>query len=133
MIKINEVKEGDIVMADYEGQMTTGDVTEVSVGTQTAKVAHGDQEYWYDIGDLFAVPITDERLKELGFLAVPVGENGAVRYERGPFSVEFLKNNTEEYSELHYRDETRHVHDLEYMHQLQNHYHAMTNFHLTWP
>jgi hypothetical protein len=37
------------------------------------------------------------------------------------------------YNLLHYRDETRHVHNMQYLHQLQHHYKGMTNHELTWP
>ncbi len=132
MIKVNDLKEGDIVMVDFDGQKTTGDVTEVSIGNKMAKVAHGEQEYWYEINDLYAVPITDEQLKELGFVEKE-SDNGHTIYERGPFSLQFIKKGEDQHTDLHYRDETRHIHDLVYIHQLQNHYHAMTNFTLTWP
>jgi hypothetical protein len=44
-----------------------------------------------------------------------------------------VNNGADSHSLLHYRDETRHVHDLVYLHQLQHHYHGMTNFVLSWP
>ena len=50
MLKLSELKEGDIVMVDFDGQMRIGDVMEVSIGDRKAKVAHGDNEFWYDLG-----------------------------------------------------------------------------------
>jgi hypothetical protein len=133
MIKINDLKEGDIVMVDFEGQMTTGDVTEVSIGNKMAKVAHGEQEYWYEIKDLYAVPLDDSHLTELGFSRASEPDSDGKIYARGPFSLQIVKNGPDHHALLHYRDETRHIHDLQYLHQLQNHYKAMTNFVLTWP
>lgn len=132
MLKLNEVKAGDIVLADFEGQKRVGDVLEVSRGDRKARIAHGENEFWYDLNDVYAVPLEDAILKELGFVKGDDG-NGGVLYERGPFSVRFVNNGNDAHSQLHYRDETRHVHNMEYLHQLQNHYHAMTNFVLSWP
>jgi hypothetical protein len=42
MIKLQDLKEGDIVMVDFEGQMRTGDVAEISSGDKKALVAHGE-------------------------------------------------------------------------------------------
>lgn len=133
MIKFNELKEGDIVMVDFEGQMTTGDIIELSSGNKMAKVAHGEQEFWYDFKDIYAVPLNDEQLTELGFVKVDDPDSDGKLYKRGPFSIQFVQKGPDKHTLLHYRDETRHIHGLEYIHQLQNHYKGMTNFVLSWP
>lgn len=133
MIKLQQLKEGDIVMVDFEGQMRTGDVLEISTGDKKARVAHGENEFWYDFHDIHAVPMDDAHLAELGFSrASEVGSDG-VLYERGPFTLQVVQKGPDKHFLLHYRDETRHIHDLQYLHQLQHHYHGMTNFHLSWP
>jgi hypothetical protein len=132
MLKLNELKSGDIVLADFEGQKRVGDVMEVSWGDRKARVAHDETEYWYDLNDIYAVPLDQGILAELGFTENQGGGDGTV-YQRGPFSVQFVQNGPDRHSLLHYRDETRHVHNLNYLHELQNHYKGMTNHELSWP
>jgi hypothetical protein len=133
MIKLQDLKEGDIVMVDFEGQMRTGDVVEISTGDKKARVAHEDNEFWYDFHDLHAVPVDDEQLRELGFKLVNDSNSDGKLYERGPFTLQVVQKGPDQHFLLHYRDETRHIHDLQYLHQLQHHYKGMTNFHLSWP
>lgn len=132
MLKLSEVKAGDIVIADFEGQHRIGDVLEVSRGDKKARIAHDENEFWYDLNNIYAVPLDDSILTELGFSRLNGNTDGVI-YERGPFSLQFVQRGEDRHSLLHYRDETRHVHDLAYLHQLQNHYKGMTNFELTWP
>lgn len=133
MIKLHDLKEGDIVMVDFEGQMRTGDITEISTGDKKALVAHGENEFWYDFHDIHPVPVDDAHLKELGFKVVSDTGSDGLLYERGPFTMQVVQKGPDKHYQLHYRDETRHIHELSYLHQLQHHYKGMTNFHLTWP
>jgi hypothetical protein len=132
MIKLTEVKEGDIVIADFEGQKRVGDVLEVSKGDKKALVAHGENEFWYDMTHIYAVPLEPEILAELGFKRTDDQSNG-LSYARGPFTLQYITTEKDTYNLLHYRDETRHVHNMQYLHQLQHHYKGMTNHELTWP
>jgi hypothetical protein len=133
MIKLNSLKEEDIVMVDFEGQLRIGDITEISTGDKKARVAHGEQEFWYDFHDLHAVPIDNNQLTELGFKVVDDPSNDGILYERGPFSIQFVQKGPDKHALLHYRDETRHIHNLQFLHELQHHYKGMTNFVLSWP
>jgi hypothetical protein len=132
MLKLNELKAGDIVLADFEGQKRVGDVIEVSRGDHKARIAHDETEYWYDLNDVYAVPLDDAILTELGFTQAESGADG-ILYVRGPFSLQLVTAGEDKHSLLHYRDETRHVHNLTYLHELQNHYKGMTNHELSWP
>ena len=58
MIKLSDLKEEDIVMVDFEGQMRIGDITEISSGDKKVRVVHGNQDFWYDFHDLHPVPIS---------------------------------------------------------------------------
>lgn len=129
MLKYNECKEGDIVLADFEGQMNVGEVLEVNRGNRKARVAQGETEYWYDLHDIHAVPLEEGVLAGLGFTRTGDG----TLFERGPFSLRLYPEGGAWQGQLMYRDETRQVHDLKYLHELQNHYRAMTNHGLTWP
>ncbi|MDX2049197.1 MAG: hypothetical protein SFU87_20605 [Chitinophagaceae bacterium] len=132
MIKLQDLKVGDIVMVEFEGQMIDGDVTEISKGDKKACVLHGEQEFWYDWHDLHPVPLTEEQLVKLNFEVVDenTGSGNGQLYVRGPFSLKFLKKNNDTDILLTYRDEQRLLHESLYVHQLQNHYKGMTNFDL---
>ena len=132
MLKLTELKEGDIVMVDFEGQMRVGDIMEISFGDKKARVAHGENDFWYDFDHILAVPFDEPHLVELGFRKVEGVNRDGDLYERGPFSVQVVRNGQDRHYLLHYRDETRHIHDLKYLHQFQHHYKGMTNFELTW-
>jgi hypothetical protein len=132
MLKLSELKEGDIVMVDFEGQMRVGDIMEVSLGDKKARVAHGDNEFWYSLGDIYAVPADEQHLLELGFIKVMNDHSDGELFERGPFSLQIVRKGANNHYLLHYRDETRHILDLRFLHQLQHHYKGMTNFELTW-
>jgi hypothetical protein len=133
MIKLSDLKEEDIVMVDFEGQMRIGDITEISSGDKKARVVHGNQDFWYDFHDLHPVPINTDQLTELGFKPVNDASSDGILYERGPFSLQFIQKGEDKHALLHYRDETRHIHNLQFLHQLQHHYKGMTNFVLSWP
>ena len=132
MLKLNELKAGDIVLADFEGQKRVGDVIEVSRGDHKARIAHDETEYWYDLNDVYAVPLDDAIRAELGFTQAESRADG-ILYVRGPFSLQLVTAGEDKHSLLHYRDETRHVNNLTYLHELQNHYQRMTNHELSWP
>jgi len=135
MIKLKELKPGDIIQVDFEGQRRIGDITDVSLGDKKVRVCHGDQDYWYDFHDCYAIPLDDQQLIELGFHTIQVGKGGDKAWEKGPFTMKMDLKKPDEHTLLHYRDETRHVHapEIRFVHQLQHHYKGMTNFGLTWP
>ncbi|MGX5817422.1 hypothetical protein ACWKWU_04455 [Chitinophaga lutea] len=127
MINFSELKSGDIVLAKFEEQLSEGPIVQVDAETrQACVVTHGDQENWYEPEDLFPIPLTEEQLVKLKFKK----EDGApVSWVRGPFTVR-LPENGDNHTVLHYRDETRNIPGHLMVHQLQNHYHGMTLFHL---
>ncbi|MBX2926147.1 MAG: hypothetical protein KF746_28405 [Chitinophagaceae bacterium] len=132
MIRLSEVKKGDIVNARFEDVINTGEVEQVDREEKKALVAHGDQEFWYDIADLTPVPLTWEILEKLGFHSTddPVIKGTGTAYVRGPFIVQFPETANLHKIHLIYRDEHRDLHEELYVHQLQNHYQSMTNMHL---
>ena len=132
MIKIAEVKTGDIVNARFEDVINTGEVKQVDREDRKALISHGDQEFWYDTEDLSPVPFTLESLSTLGFVesSDPVIMGTGTAYVKGPFILQFPNAGNEEHIHLIYRDEHRDIKGKLFLHQLQNHYHSMTNFHL---
>jgi len=130
MANTNNFKPGDIVTVQFEDQQMHGAVEEVNKANKTLRVMQSDEnEYWYQLGDVRPVLIDDYQLKVIGFQELE-GEGAYNVYEKGPFSVMISFSNPLHCAVLHYRDETRQVVNLLYMHELQHHYKAMTNFEL---
>ena len=132
MIKLSEVKTGDIVNARFEDVVNTGEVLQVDREEKKVLVAHGDQEFWYDIGDLSAVPFTMDSLSMMGFLKTDDSaiKGSGIAFVKGPFIARFPDISDPKHMILTYRDEHRDLHGDLFVHQFQNHYHSMTNFHV---
>lgn len=125
MVKINELKPGDILKVLDEGGMEReGTVIEVSRDEGMACVDNGVQEFWYTLDQLVPVPLTEERLFQLGFERTDI-EQGA-KYSRGPFRI--LAKDPGNYTslEIWYREDRRNFNHPLYVHELQNHYLDMT-------
>lgn len=131
MIKLSEIKTGDIVNARFEDVVNTGEVLNVDREERKVLVAHGDQEFWYSNDDLSAIPLTTSMLEALGFTlsSDPVFNEAGTAYIKGPFIVRYLKSDSNRLL-LTYRDEHREIDNNLSVHQFQNHYQVMTNMHL---
>ncbi|SEW24392.1 hypothetical protein SAMN05428988_3520 [Chitinophaga sp. YR573] len=131
MINLHDVKAGDTVLVNYEGNTVEGQVLEVNREDKQVCVQTGEQEFWYDLDALYAIPLNEDQLLKLKFRKEGT-ENGNGRiYVRGPFSVKLYElGNGQPATRLDYRDEHREIKESITVNQLQNHYHEMTNFHL---
>ena len=125
MIPFHELRVGDIVMADYEGQRSEGEVTDRSEGDKLIQVDNGVQAFWYEPNDLYPIPLDEHQLMEFGFEREEMPDGG-VKYKHGPFRV--LLSGKGEFSgfQIWYREDHRSIHNPLSIHQLQNHYHQMT-------
>jgi hypothetical protein len=125
MVKITELKEGDIVRVEEEGMERTGVVTDTSREDNMVCVNNGIQEFWYSPADIAPVPLTNEQLVHtLGFEREDTPEG--TKYKKGPFRV--LVHDPGNYTNLEvwYREDHRHFHHPLYVHELQNHHLDMT-------
>jgi hypothetical protein len=131
MIKLSEIKAGDIVNARFEDVVNTGEVIEIDGAEKKILVAHGDQEFWYSVDDLSPIPLTVNALETLGFMLSPdpALNSEGVAYVRGPFIVRYPEKDKSSML-LTYRDEHREINNEIAVHQFQNHYQSMTNIHL---
>ena len=59
MLKINNLKDGDIITVDDDGLMREGTVVRTSPAEHQALVNNGVQEFWYDQEDMHAVPLDE--------------------------------------------------------------------------
>jgi hypothetical protein len=125
MIKISDLKEGDVVKVIDEGVEREGVVTDVDREENMAEIDNGIQEFWYGPEQLIPLPMTEERLiNVLGFEREETEEG--IKYKKGAFRV--LVHDPGNYTnlDLWYREDHRHFNHAIYLHELQNHHLQMT-------
>jgi len=129
MLKFNEIKVGDFLVADNDGDPMAGEVTQLNGNEKQVCVDTGAQEFWYELNQLSALSITDDQLMELKFHK-EVTADGKVKYSKGAFRM--FTPGVDDFSKLEiwYRDEHRHIYEPIQLHQLQNHFYEMTKVHL---
>ncbi len=131
MIKISDLKEGDLVMVDFEGTLMEGEVLEVNNGQKLAKVlTNGQNEFWYAGEVLKPIPLSDAALKKINFTRDDQPD-GSVKYLKGAFRVQLERPDDFNNISFWYREDKRHVNQLIALHELQNYYLNMTKVHLT--
>ncbi len=130
MLKLGELKEGDIVRIEDEGVSREGTVVDISREEKQALINNGVQEFWYDLDQIYPVPLDDEQLTRLGFVKEVDGDS--VKYMKGPFRIVIVNNNFSDI-EMWYREDRRHFNTPIGVHHLQNLYHNMTKVHLEMP
>lgn len=128
MIKFHEVKVGDYLIADNDGDSRRGEVTNLNGDEKQVCVDTG-QEFWYETNQLIAIPLNEEELMSLKFHK-QVNNDGTVKYLKGAFRILIPKEGDFSRMEIWYRDETRHILQPINVHNLQNHFHEMTKVHL---
>jgi hypothetical protein len=125
MVKITELKEGDIVQVLDAGIERVGTVVDITREDNMACIDNGIQEFWYPAEEIVPVPLTEKQLVEtLGFEKEESAEG--TKYKKGPFRV--LVHDPGNYTNLDiwYREDHRHFSHPIYVHELQNHHLAMT-------
>ena len=129
MIKISDLKAGDIVKVIHEGVEREGIVTDVDNGENQACIDNGVQEFWYNPENIIPLPITDERLIHLlGFEKEEDPEG--VKYKKGAFRVVVHDPGNYTNLDIWYREDRRHFTNAIYLHELQNHHFDMTKVQL---
>ncbi len=129
MIKFSELKQGDYVMAKYDGTIVKGEVTELKKDQKLACINNGVQEFWFDETKLQAIPLNHEELLNLAFTTT-VNDDGTVKYSKGSFRI--LLQEADKFFEfdIWYREDKRQIKNPIFVHELQNHYLDMTKIHL---
>jgi hypothetical protein len=129
MLKFQNIKVGDYLMADNDGDVLKGEVTNVKHGENQVCLNVGAQEFWYEMEQLKAIPLTDEELSNLKFTK-QVNDDGTVKYSKGAFRLLLPAPGDFSRMEIWYRDEHRHITHPIGVHELQNHFYDMTKVHL---
>lgn len=129
MIKFQDIKVGDYLWAENEGDKRKGEVTNLNRDEKQVCVDTGTQEFWFETEQLSAIPLDENQLAELKFHKQE-NPDGTVKYLKGAFRIMLPKKDDFSKMEIWYRDEHRHImHPLD-VHQLQNHFYEMTKVHL---
>jgi hypothetical protein len=128
MIRFNELKPGDLVLAEYEGEKSEGVVKELNREDKEVCVETSVQEFWYTPEHLYPIPLSDAQLQKLGFTRVDNGNS--VKYMKDSFRI--LVPNRDDFSnvEIWWREDRRHLTHPLSVHELQNHYYQMTKVEL---
>jgi hypothetical protein len=129
MIKISDLKFGDIVVAEYEGQQRVGMVKDTDRAEGKACVEDNVQEFWYSPDQLHPVTLNDEQMKMLGFTKMENGD-GSAKYMKDSFRVLLPKKDDFSAMEIWWREDHRYLNKPIFVHELQNHYYAMTKIEL---
>jgi hypothetical protein len=129
MIKFNEIKTGDYLIADNDGDKRHGEVTNLNHNEKQVCVNTGVQEFWFETEQLSAIPLDEEQLTRLKFSKMQ-NDDGTVKYLKGAFRIMLSKAGDFSHFEAWYRDEHRHIMQPIFLHQLQNHFYEMTKVHL---
>ena len=125
MIKFHELKVGDIVLAEFEGQRSEGEVIELNREDKEVCVETSVQDFWYSPNDLYPIPLDEGQLVKFGFEKQEMAD-GEIKYLRGPFRILLSEKGNFSHFEMWYREDRRHIESPIFVHELQNHYHSMT-------
>ncbi len=130
MIKFNEIKIGDYLMGEFEGEMWEGEVKRLSAEEKKVCVETDVQEFWFSPEELHPIPLNDETLRKLSFEKEEQAD-GTVKYKKASFRMVIPAKDDFSHIDIWYREDRRHNPDIHYVHQLQNAHLQMTKIHLT--
>ena len=125
MIPFHELRVGDIVLVDFEGQRSEGEVVGKSEGDRLVNVETAVQAFYYDPNDLYSIPLDEGQLFSFGFERQDMPD-GTVKYMKGPFRILLSAPGNFSQFTIWYREDHRQIHEPIGVHRLQNHYHQMT-------
>lgn len=128
MIRFNELKPGDLVLAEYEGQQWEGVVKELNREDKEVCVETNVQEFWFTPEHLYPIPLSEAQLRKLGFTK---SENGTgAKYMKDSFRVYLPVKDDFSQLEIWWREDRRQLTQPISVHELQNHYYQMTKVEL---
>ena len=131
MLKIGELKSGDIISINDEGLTREGMIVRISHEENQALVDNGVQEFWYSPEEMETLPLDEGQLIKLGFEKEDMEEG--VKYRRNSFRLVTPKKGDFSHIEMWYREDRRQFSVPIGVHQLQNLHLEMTKVHLDMP
>lgn len=130
MVKYNDLRRGNYVLAGSNGNLWRGTVVDFNKAEKQVGVFNGVQMFYFAPKDLHAIPLDEETLLKMNFQKSP-NDDGSVKYLKGAFRIQTPKQDGFSRFEIWYRDETRIVLNPISLHNLQNHYEDLTKVVLT--
>jgi hypothetical protein len=130
MIKFHEIKIGDIVLVEYDGQRSEGEVIGLDGEDKQVNVQTSVQDFWFTPDQLYPIPLDEQQLEKFQFERQELPD-GTVKYLKGPFRVLLSQKGDFSHFEMWYREDRRHITWPLNVHDLQNHYRSMTKIELT--
>ena len=124
MLKIGNLKAGDIVSVNDEGVIREGTVVSISHEENQALVDNGVQEFWYGPEEMTALPLDESQLLALGFTKEEI--DGAMKYKKDSFRLVTPKKGDFSNVEMWWREDRRHFSFPLGVHELQNLHMDMT-------
>lgn len=131
MLKLGDLKPGDIIAVNDEGIEREGTVVKVSHEEHQALVDNGIQEFWYSPDEMRAIPLDESQLTKLGFSKESL--NGGVKYKRDSFRLVTPREGDFSNIEMWWREDRRHFSFPLGVHELQNLHLSMTKVPLEKP
>jgi hypothetical protein len=129
MIKFHECKIGDIVLAEFDGQRSEGEVIGLNGEDKEVSVQTSVQDFWFTPDHLYPIPLDEEQLAKFHFERQELPD-GSVKYLNGPFRILLSQKGDFSHFEMWYREDRRHITQPLMVHDLQNHYRQMTKVEL---
>ncbi len=129
MLKINQLKSGDLITVDDEGVKREGRVVKINHEEGKALVDNGIQEFWYDPEEMDSIPLDENQLMRLGFSREET-DGGGVKYKKDSFRLVTPQKGDFRNIEMWWREDKRHFGFPLGVHELQNLYYSMTKMHL---
>ena len=130
MIRMQELKRGDFVVADHEGEQWEGIVKDLNWEDKEVCLKTDVQEFWFKPDVLHPIPLNEEQLLKLKFQKQEMEDN-SVKYNKGAFRIFLPKKGDFSIMDIWYREDRRHLTSPISVHQLQNHHNQMTKVDLT--
>jgi len=132
MLKLGELKSGDIVKVNDDGVEREGTVVQISHEEHEALVDNGIQEFWYSPDEMSPIMVDERQLLNLGFEKQHLNGEG-IKYMKGAFRIITPKEGDFSNIEMWYREDRRHFRTPIGVHQLQNLHLEMTKVPLEKP
>lgn len=130
MLKFSELKVGDLVMAEYDGNLKVGEIRNLNHDEKQVCIETQDQDFWYDFKHVKPIILDEPQLFKLGFTRQK-NDDGSVKYSKGAFRVLTPSENDFSNFEMWYREDQRFIKQPIFVHEFQNKYLDMTKVHLT--
>jgi len=131
MLKLGNLKSGDIITVEDQGVKREGTIVSVSHEMNQALVDNGVQEFWYSPEEMNAIPLDEQQLTELGFSKDET--DGIVKFKKDSFRLVTPKKGDFSNIEMWWREDRRHFSFPLGVHELQNLFHDMTKIDLHKP